>query len=392
MEKSVCIVTSEESFHNNYGAALQGYALFTTISGMGYKPKIIRYKGGMQPRYRDMNIKGKLRYKLIKIYHYLFKNKEQRLSIRIFKKYIKEIRSREQLFLSFQDSFMDFYDSKRVGWYDLKENPPVADIYVCGSDQIWNPYFKGGKNDLGYFLDFALPNKKRIAYAPSFGCPKLPDKARENIPELLNKFAFISVREKEGANIVFESIKKKVPVVADPTLLLTKEQWNDIATIPSNIPKEYILCYRFSNNCETKKAIDKLGIQLNLPIISLPLTYVSMNDDYSKIFNAGPTDFIGLIKNAKLICTDSFHAAVFSIIFNKAFYVFPRENFHKSSANMNSRILNLLSISNLRDRFVTTYKDIKLDRMFAIDYSETNIEIKKFRIFSKEWLSNAMVN
>jgi hypothetical protein len=397
MGKTVCIMTSEESFHNNYGAVLQGYALFHEIQKKGYNPKIVRYRGGMHLRKKDMSfyLRNYQRIRTIGIiliskFYSLFKSKKQKARSKQIKKYRAQIFERESLFLSFQNSNMKFYNSKRIGWYDLKEFTPLADIYLCGSDQIWNPYFKSGRNDLAYFLDFAPIGKKRIAYAPSFGCSELPEKAKSNIADLLSKFDFISVREKEGAKIVFDAIGKEVPVVADPTLLFTHTQWISISTLPNNVPKDYILCYRFSDNIQTKKSIDAISDLTGLPVVSLPLSKVAMQDNYLKIFNAGPSDFVGLIKNAKLVCTDSFHAVVFSLIFNVPFYVFPRENFSGVSANMNSRIINILRLSNLQKRFISDVSNINVEDIFSIDFQHSNSSISDLRKFSLEWLEKAL--
>ena len=308
---------------------------------------------------------------------------------KLLKKYKKEIKERERIFLDFQKC-MSFFNQKRIGWYDLKKNPPMADIYLCGSDQIWNPYFRGQKNDLGYFLDFAPKGKPRIAYAPSFGCENLPKEAKENIAELVSKFHAVSVREAAGREILLRDAGCDAPVVADPTLLLTSEEWSSIERPVSGMPEDYILCYRFSDNTKTKEQIDRISYETGLPVYTMPLVTPALRDEYHKVFAAGPAEFVWLIRHAKLVCTDSFHATVFSLICGTPFCVFERENFKGNKANMNSRIDNLLRIAELPERLIGAQTDIDKESLFTVDFSKFQNNIKELREESLGWLSTQL--
>ncbi len=383
-------MTSEESFINNYGAALQGFALFYTIKRLGYYPKIVRYYGNMQPPLSSYSFPIAVKHALGRVYHSIIDFfSETELDYFEKKAYKKENANRRKLFRDFQIDLMKFYNSKRIGWYDLKKNPPLADYYICGSDQIWNPFFRSQKNDLGYFLDFAPLNKPRIAYAPSFGCDELPETAKRNIKELIEKFRAVSVREKAGQQIIKKETGRDVPVVADPTLLLTSDEWASFEQKVNNIPDKYILCYRFSDNRKTKEHIDDISRITGLPVLTLPLALPAYRDNYQKVFQAGPREFIYLIHNASLVCTDSFHATVFSLIFHTPFYCFLRENFKGNSSNMNSRINNLLSISRQENRCICDEDTINKDSMFDVDFSAFDQEIIKLRNFSVNWLKQA---
>lgn len=387
--KTICMMTSEESFHNNYGAALQGYALYTTLKKLGYDPKIVRYFGNMQPKLSTYPLPTALRIIASRAYHSVKDGLAVTEKKKITAKYKKEIRQRERIFLDFQ-KYMSFYNDKRIGWYDLEKCPPIADIYVCGSDQIWNPYFRSQKNDLGYFMDFAPAGKPRIAYAPSFGCDSLPPNAKANIGELLGKFHGVSVREAAGQRIIKQEVGLDVPVVADPTLLLTSDDWAQIERPVVGMPEKYILCYRFSDNDTTKENIDKISQQTGLPVYTMPLAWHTLKDDYNKVFAAGPQEFIWLIRHATLVCTDSFHATVFSLICETPFCVFMRENFNASKANMNSRIDNLLKIAELSERLMLDLKDVDINTIFEVDFSKFKNNIKELREESLEWLSDRL--
>jgi hypothetical protein len=285
---------------------------------------------------------------------------------------------------------MKFYGEDRVCWADLKRSPPEADIYICGSDQIWNPYFRGLHNDLGYFLAFGPEGKPRIAYAPSLGCETLPEPAKTNFADLIRKFRAVSVREQEGSKIIAQEVGIDVPVVADPTLLLSSEEWQEVESPVKGLPEKYILCYRFSDNDGTRMQINSISEQTGLPVLSLPLSIPALRDSDNKVFNAGPAEFVWLIHHAALVCTDSFHATVFSLIYETPFYVFLRENFSGEKANMNSRVTNLLKLAELPERKCAPGKTIETNEIFNIDFSAFRVNVKALRNSSLIWLKNAL--
>lgn len=388
----VCILTSEESFINNYGAALQGYALTKTVEKLGYEPAVVKYRGGMiAPPPKPKGIR-RVRAFLGRIKRRIFVDKSVRQKKKYERRYQKEIALRENFFREFAETRFRYVNTERVNWFPLKENPPQADIYLCGSDQIWNPFFKGGKNDLGYFLDFAPLDKPRIAYAPSLGCAELPPPAKTNFAELISKFKAVSVREAAGKAIIKQETGLDVPVVADPTLLFTAEDWAAVEKKVEGLPQNYILCYRFSDNPETKANIDTISKTLGLPVVTLPLSVPALRDKgYQKVFCAGPAEFVWLIHHASFVCTDSFHATVFSLLFHRPFSVFLRENFRNQSGNMNSRIDNLLSIAELESRIVRGEIDGEaLSSLNDVSFEAFEANIKHLREFSLNWLENAL--
>lgn len=373
MKKRICLLTSEESFLNNYGAALQGYALFETLCEMGFDVSIVRYDGYAPPRkyglLKDI-VKRIIRYKGNQPSEDEIKAVERKRNNRI--RYKREIEHRELLFRSFQDENMSFYSEKRMCWETLRETPPISDIYMCGSDQIWNPNFHGGVCDPGYFLTFAPKESTKIAYAPSFGCDDIPKSMQKMLFKMLKDFKAISVREKSGVDIVKKYGKRKAEHVLDPTLLRTGDEWRKIAKKPEGLPKHYILCYRFAESNKTKSMIDQISQNTGWQVVSLPLSEVAMNDDYCTIFEAGPQEFVGLIEHASLVCTDSFHATVFSILMNTPVCVFLRESY-KNGNSMNSRIYSILQLLKLEHHIIKP--DAEVDEAIKCideDYKEAN--------------------
>lgn len=393
----VCLVTSEESFYTNFGAALQGYALSKVIRDMGYEVNILKYKGGMRTNscYSYMISMLKLIQRVFLIYS--INESIIKAKYRIFQAiYRREILRQRKLFVDFARENMAFYKSERVDWLGLQAHPPLADIYVCGSDQIWNPMFKDGTNDLGYFLNFVPSGMKKVAYAPSFGVKDLPIEARKNLHELLCSFSAISVREQAGVEFVQKYAKRDAIVNLDPTLLLSAEEWKKLASLPTNIPQEYILVYRFSNSKYIDYAIDKIRETLELPVVCLPLSGISFEDKKAiKCFDAGPKEFIGLINNATIVCTDSFHATVFSILLGKPFVSFLRGEKEERRNSMNSRIYHLLGLTGLSERIVdeNSYHDVNIDLFKRTDnYMNAKNIISIEREKSIKWLQRALSN
>lgn len=384
---NVSLMTSEESFMNNCGAALQGYALSRVITDMGHNVQIIRYKGG-NPQNTSLYMYLRKRYS--KLFRKVFKTPALRKLALVTRPFKAGLKAQKARFSDFQNENMTFWNSKWFDWYLLRRHYPVSDAYVCGSDQIWNPYYKDGYNDLGYFLAFAPAGKRRVAYAPSFACNDIPQTAQHNLKELLDKFDAISVREPEGAAIIKKYAGKDVPVLADPTFLLTQSEWSALARVPEGTPANYILCYRFMKNDEMTKCIERLKEELGLPVITLPLSTVALDDPYEKQFNAGPCEFIGLIKSASLVCTDSFHATAFSLIMNTPFYTFLDNDAKGTGSNMNSRIWNVARLAQLENRVIRQSDDVDIGTACSLDFSASNYNIASFRELSMQWLKKAL--
>ena len=180
------------------------------------------------------------------------------------------------------------------------------DYYLCGSDQVWNPLY----HKPSYFATFAA-KEKRVSYAASFGISALPEQYACKYKDYLNDMQHISVREQTGAEIVQQLTGKDAISLVDPTLMLDKNNWKSISKKPKfNIESKYLLTYFLGTiSEETDSYIKKIAEENHLQIISL---HKFAKNDYW--YYTGPSEFIWLIENASLVCTDSFHASVFSVI------------------------------------------------------------------------------
>lgn len=330
---------------NNYGNRLQNYALQNKIESYGIEVQTLNNDNARSLKGR---IKGSIKF-LLK------PNIGKKLK---FRKFNKEHIKFSKYTITNE---LDKIDPKIQNEYDY---------FVCGSDQIWNPSFRN--NAEANFLQFA-PKEKRIAYAPSFGVNEMPETREDEYRKYLEGFENISVREIEGANIIKKLTGKEAEVLVDPTLLLEKKEWDKIIK-EENIDKEnYIFEYFLGNNCyeeEIKKFANNEGYET-----------IDINEIQNSI---GPSEFLGLINKAKIVCTDSFHGCVFSMILNKPFIVFERKD---KNVSMNSRINTLLKKFNLENRRYdgTINKDF-----INCDYTEAYEILKDERKKADEYLKRAL--
>jgi hypothetical protein len=273
----------------------------------------------------------------------------------------------------------------------LKKSSPQYDAYICGSDQIWNPFIckepDQARNDPAYFLTFAS-EIKRISYAPSIALPSIPEKFREEMTEMLQGIPYLSSREKQGAELIKELTGRDAKVVVDPTLLLNSDQWNQIATEPQ-IKSPYILCYFLGDGQEYRNFAEQLNKKTGyrLIVISQKLHDLETLDPIN-CSDAGPAEFLGLVKNASCVCTDSYHGTIFSINFKRPFYVFERPGSFGTQSSA-TRIYSILDLLGLTSRLMKSDMPIP-ETPLQIDYSEAEILLQKERAQSLHYLEDAL--
>ena len=253
--------------------------------------------------------------------------------------------------------------------------------YFCiGSDQVWNPTWYGGENSIkkeAFLLTFAKPEQK-ICMAPSIGLDKLPEEWVSYFSEQWQTFPYLSVREKSGAKIIKELTGRDAQVIIDPTLMLGASDWRRIAkkSKARTLGKKYILSYFLGAQDEDNIGyIKSIADKHNFEVLEL------MDEDNIDLFSSGPSEFIDLVDNAELICTDSFHACVFSILFNKPFLVFDRNG---KAKNIGSRISGLLTMLKLEDRLPGHVEETNIFKHDYVEaYKQLEIERKKSYSFLK---------
>lgn len=263
-------------------------------------------------------------------------------------------------------AFSEVYLSEKIIYLDNdREYIDDMSYFVSGSDQVWNPIEIAQMDK--YFLTFA-PKFKRITYAPSFGRSELPTTLQKKYKNWIDGLAAISVRKDAGADIIKQLTGREAPVLADPTLLLSKTEWLSIAKKATNRPNTpYLLTYFLGGPTpETRKKLEKLAEEKNMSIINLG------DISETETYKTGPSEFLDYISNASAFFTDSFHGVVFSIIFQTPFVVYERLS---PGASMYSRIETILNKFNMRNREA---KDFKED-IFSMDFSTADeILIKEY--------------
>lgn len=239
------------------------------------------------------------------------------------------------------------------------------DYVVVGSDQVWNIRYIQENPMLLYS---ASGNEKVFSYAASIGYDSIPTESKAVFRSTLDTYEGISVREQSAKTLIEEIVDKEVKEVLDPTLLLSQKEWEAVSIKPQKmINKRYVLVYFLGDLDKSyQKSIEEFVAENSFEAV-----YLNKNDD---IFNSsGPGEFIYLIENSEVVLTDSFHACVFSFIFNRPFIVFQRKG---CSDHMYSRITNLLSTFQLQGR---EYKSKITNDDLAIDYNTSKeiLQIKK---------------
>ena len=347
-------------FHyRNYGTVLQAYALQKFLKSNGYNCVLVNYipinKKTILEKIKSGNLKHRIASKIESCrFKFLGSN---------IKKMILE---RNRAFESFATKNIDFTQKAQTSSELYKLNETI-DCFICGSDQIWNPENFNGV----YYLNFVNDKNKKISYAPSFGVSHIPTPKIEEIRQLVNKFDWLSVREDKGASILKELTQKDIEVVVDPTLLLSKTDWGQVSVNP-NISEDYILCYFLGDRQEYWKAVQNLQRMTKYKVIIIPARFNAYLKKYEIRTSTSPEEFIGLIKNAKLVLTDSYHGVIFSLKFERDFYVFKRFK-DKDRRSQNSRIYNILKMLDLEERLVdyNVLKDHK-DNYSIENYNEIN--------------------
>lgn len=324
----------------NTGAGLQAYALQTYLSSLGHDVEIINYKpdylsnhyllwGVGNPAYDKPLLREA--YNLVKL--------PGRLKARYSR--------RKKCFDAFKVKYLCTTLKRYASNDELKEDLPEADIYLCGSDQIWNPLFPNGR-DPAFFLDFVPENKVKASYAASFSVESIPETIAGEMKKWLTDFNFISAREHSGLHLLEGMGITDAVVTLDPVFLLSDSQWTEIAPLRLG-RKQYILVYDFDGCEELHKAAKYLKEKHGWEIYSV-LSCAYADQSFK---NGGPLEFLSLIKNAEYVLSNSFHASAFSLIFKRQFLVFPRKE------ALNTRMSDLMDLFGLEKQMVNRF-DLEL--------------------------------
>lgn len=365
--KRICTITFNHA--HNFGSAFQTYALQQFVRRLDddIDYRVIDFYTHNQEELYSV-FKKKLSFKN------LVKN-----SIALL--HFSKLKIKHQKFEDFLRDYISL-SPRYYTEYELISNPPIADYYISGSDQIWN--VRASDFSDVYYLDFVMEGKK-ISYAASFG-PKTIDWAKydaTHYSELLNKYEHISTREVGSAENVKILTGAQPEIHLDPTFLLADEEWRCIQSDANYNNGKYILLYCLEPSREQLQLAQAIGVKLGLPIVVL--RYNNKNDWFNpfvKMYDSGPRDFLSYIDHATLVLSSSFHGTAFSIIYKKPFYVFDGMN--------DNRISNILTETKLTERSISELSDIQKVGLTPPDKDAIEHFLQKERMRSKEYLSKAL--
>ena len=371
----------------NYGGNLQAYALQRCICEKLKLPieqmcyDLWNHENNKKRTIKNYFNKKRLNGILKKVFIYV-KSKIKTIILIIFGKNKKD-KLRVQAFEEF-NSVLIKNNGIRLIDSNIVECNKDYDVFITGSDQVWNLRWYRKP----FFLDFVQEGKKKISYAASISMDYLTDEQKELFKNHLKDFKAISVREKQAISLLEGLTPVEPQLVVDPTLLLSREDWDNICS--ERIVKEkYIFCYALGDNKIMRKLLKKYAKKHKCKIVFIP--FVSGNQSlYNISFGdirlsyVTPQDFISLIKHAEYVFTDSFHGTVFSYIYQKQFFVFNRTK----NGDMNSRIFNIVELFNCEERFIYKKEELNLEYLESlkpIEYSY-NEKLEKLIESSKEFL------
>ena len=378
--KKVGIITIHNS--PNYGACLQSYALYRYIQQQGNDVEIIDLH---RPFAYEDYIPSK-----------------KYVSCRSVKRsLLSKIKGNVKRFIGIKTKSPSLYSPSAINKFDefnsviklskpyrgideLYANPPLYDLYISGSDQLWNPTQAYCLEP--YFLTFVPKGQgKKISYATSVGITDLRDNEKKDFAKWLNLYDDISVREYQAQSLLQGLLAdKKVNQVADPTFLLDPKDWKNMAVKPKQ--SKYILMFTLQHRPEVLEYCLQLSKQSGLPLIELGQVQPDVLDgSYTAVKDAGPREFLGYIENAELVITDSFHCTVFSLIMGA-------NNFYTYIAPTNqrgSRIIDLLNTYQTIEHLLSPDLNVSFDTLMGsqIPHQKVNMIMKLERARSRDFIN-----
>lgn len=345
-KKSIAVLT----FHSarNYGAVLQTYSLVNFLKSHEYAVKVIDF--------RPSGVTGRITM-----------NPTSWLAAIHFN--------------GFEKNFLNISGKVYRNNEDLLSSPPDADIYIVGSDQVWNPDITN-QNIFSYYFDFVSSGKKMISYAASFGnsCLNLSDKDVVIVETLLKKFSYISVRESHGVEILKNKFNIESNLVVDPTLLYS--DFSDLYL--KKFISDGLVAFKFNKCNQFYDLLRYVGNKLHLPIKILDSA--RLKKGMHVIPKPSINLWISTIKESSFVITDSYHGMIFSILFGKQFIVIPAD------IKRFSRIECLLSEIGLSDRIYYSYDEVYKNNnwMSPINYDKVMLRLNEMRYKSQSFLLNSI--
>ncbi len=372
MKKRVGIITL---YHNsqNYGGLLQAYALVKILKLKGYDAEQIDFDN----QRKDLLTQIKIFIKKS------FDKKEKNFINEEKEEFLKQ---RKSAIKYFREEHIPH--SKNVYTYDnLDKLNSIYDIFICGSDQIWNYY-----RSSAYYLTFVKDNKIKFSYAAGMSNINMNKKDLKWTFNALSRLDGVSVREKETKNN-FLKLNKDIRIVLDPTLLISEVDWRKISLKP-NIKEKYLLCYFLSPNSRIRELATDFAQINNYRVVTIPYINKScyfVDDIYGdiKLSEVDPLLLLGLIDNAEVIFTDSFHVSLFSLLFKKELYCFSRIDYPEMDVRIDN-LFELFEVDNSIINISSSSLENKIFKRAPLSYSKKCQKLEKMKINSNIFLEEML--
>ncbi len=376
----------------NYGSALQAFATVEMLRKLNAEPVLLNLNG----LWKAFRIKKTKFYLSSGDLLFLIQSKGRMYYSKIYERfnlsYGRKMSSRRM-------KFNDFIQTQLILTEEISELQEAAelleeyDVLLLGSDQIWLP--SSVVTDI-YTLNFARDKQViKIAYAPSFGINKIPEKYINKYQEMFNNIDHISVREESGKKIVEDIADIDCPVVADPVLMLDRSEWEQYLSYKRNNEQEYIFIYLIGNNRWQREWIKKYAVMCNMRTVALIHLdeYISYDRKYfdQVLLDESPIDFFNWIRNAELVFTDSYHCMLFSLIENKNVWCFRRFDDAKKIST-NSRLYTILQKLQIEERLLNRESRVEDCLLKDIDFIDVNKRISGMQQKSWDFLRMAINN
>jgi len=390
-KKAVAVMTWQLS---NYGTALQAFALNLYIRNMGYSCDLVNYS----LEYKNLvhvdkpsTVQCNFQYLSAGLKRVVARKKKRFLNgytKKLEKKYFTQIELSKERFAQFYSS-IPHVGKKRYEKKDLSKLTSQYACFICGSDQIWNPKYLDG----AYFLDFVGDSAKRISYAPSIGVTTLTEEERAYMIPLIQSLDAVSVRETQVCRLLKQYGVGQLTVVLDPTLLLERREWD------KNIPfhpcistrKKIVFVYFLENNFWYQKVVSNLKKKFPDALwVTIPKTIISYSSRLfdQKFPDAGPIEFVNLIRQSAFLLTDSYHGVCFAIKYHKEFVALQRFQ-QNTKGSENSRIESLLGLLEIENRFFDKEKASSLD-FGEIDWGKAEKKLEEQVFLSRNFLEESI--
>lgn len=378
-------------FQHNYGSMLQALATQMALDKLGYENETIDISG-----FNGEIKKAKMLYFAKASLTSDILLSKLGMATNVLRRKLSKGAYKENTIIR-NKKFDDFYkehfrlSEKYISKADLgKKCKDKYGAVLVGSDQLWLP---GNIAADYYTLNFVPKEVNTIAYSTSFGQSALPSDSAKKATVFLKKIKHIGVREESGQKLVKELAGRSVPVICDPTLLFTSDEWMSIQKEEAKINEPYILCYFLGNNPPHREFAKRLKEKAGCKIVALTHLdeYVKSDEDYADYtpYDIDPADFLNLIRNAQYVCTDSFHCSLFSMLYKKEFFTFKRYT-RKTKSSTNSRLDTLFNLAGVKGRVLNGEEDIQTCLDMNIDYENVHNNLQKIREESYQYLITAL--